>query len=174
MIIVRRSGQVIPTPLHVLGRISPIFSPFFPVFCAFSPSRRGGSNEPQAGIQGQETAGKRPKRGDLPPSFDTPGAVGRITCLPRVPAIIVRTGPSAASAAKAAGEKALRLNPSHSYPPFLLYSLMGQMGAGDSEESGAMVSRAIRNHCHHGGGASAALQKRCKDHIMQGNLNLFV
>ena len=82
--------------------------------------------------------------------------------------------PHAASAAKAAGEKALRLNPSHSYPPFLLYSLMGQMGAGDGEESGAMVSRAIRNHCHHGGGASAALQKRCKDHIMQGNLNLFV
>eukprot|EP01045_Picozoa_sp_COSAG04_P001272 COSAG04_NODE_41_length_32679_cov_14.847238_23_plen_681_part_00 len=40
--------QVIPTPLHVLGRISPIFPPFFPVFCAFSPSRRGGSNEPQA------------------------------------------------------------------------------------------------------------------------------
>ena len=51
---------------------------------------------------------------------------------------------------------------------------MGQMGAGDGEESGAMVSRAIRNHCHHGGGASAALQKRCKDHIMQGTLNLFV
>ena len=25
-------SQVIPTPLHVLGRISPIFSPFFPVF----------------------------------------------------------------------------------------------------------------------------------------------
>ena len=45
-------GQVIPTPLHVLGRISPIFSPFFLVFCAFSPSRRGGSNEPQAGTQG--------------------------------------------------------------------------------------------------------------------------
>ena len=34
---------------HFLGRISPIFSPFFPVFCAFSPSRRGGSNKPQAG-----------------------------------------------------------------------------------------------------------------------------
>ena len=47
--------QVIPTPLHVLGRISPIFPPFFPVFCAFSPSRRGGSNEPKTGIQGQET-----------------------------------------------------------------------------------------------------------------------
>ena len=31
--------QVIPTPLHVLGRISPIFPPFFPVFCAFSPPR---------------------------------------------------------------------------------------------------------------------------------------
>ena len=27
--------QVIPTPLHVLGRISPIFSPFFPVFSRF-------------------------------------------------------------------------------------------------------------------------------------------
>ena len=26
-------SQVIPTPLHVLGRISPIFSPFFLVFC---------------------------------------------------------------------------------------------------------------------------------------------
>ena len=39
---------------HLLGRISPISPPFFPVFCAFSPSRRGGSNEPQAGTQGQE------------------------------------------------------------------------------------------------------------------------
>ena len=53
-------GQVIPTPLHVLGRISPVSPPCFPVFRAFSPSRRGGSNEPQAGTQGQETAGKTP------------------------------------------------------------------------------------------------------------------
>ena len=53
--------QVIPTPLHVLGRISPIFSPFFPVFCAFSPSRRGGSNELQAGTQGQGTVARAPK-----------------------------------------------------------------------------------------------------------------
>ena len=29
------SPQVIPTPLHVLGRISPIFSPFFPFFARF-------------------------------------------------------------------------------------------------------------------------------------------
>ena len=36
-------------------RISPIFSPFFPVFCAFSPARRDGPNEPQAGTHGQET-----------------------------------------------------------------------------------------------------------------------
>ena len=55
------TNQVIPTPLHVLGRISPIFSPFFPVFCAFSPSRRGGSNEPKTGIQGQETVSRAPK-----------------------------------------------------------------------------------------------------------------
>ena len=50
--------QVIPTPSHLLDRISPIVAPFFLVFCAFSPPRRGGSNEPQAGAQGQETAGK--------------------------------------------------------------------------------------------------------------------
>eukprot|EP01045_Picozoa_sp_COSAG04_P004862 COSAG04_NODE_217_length_19889_cov_59.963221_9_plen_262_part_00 len=50
-------AQVIPTPSHLLDRISPIFAPFFLLFCAFSPSRRDGSNEPQAGTQGQETAG---------------------------------------------------------------------------------------------------------------------
>ena len=50
------AGQVIPTPSHFLDRILPIFPPFFPIFCAFSPSRRTGSNEPQAGTQGQETA----------------------------------------------------------------------------------------------------------------------
>ena len=65
--------------LHFLGCISPIFPPFFPVFCAFSPPRRDGSNEPQAGTQGQETASKRTKRGELPPSFDAPGAYQRIT-----------------------------------------------------------------------------------------------
>ena len=31
-------AQVTPTPSHLLGRISPIFPPFFPAFCAFSPS----------------------------------------------------------------------------------------------------------------------------------------
>ena len=53
--------QVIPTPSHLLDRISPIFSPKIPVFCAFSPSRRGGSNEPKTGIQGQETVARAPK-----------------------------------------------------------------------------------------------------------------
>ena len=52
---------MIPTPLHVLDRISPIFSPFFPVLCALSPSCRGGSNEPQAGAQGQEAVARAPK-----------------------------------------------------------------------------------------------------------------
>ena len=74
-------AQVIP-PLpscsHFLGHISPICSPFFPVFCAFSPPRRGGSNEPQAGPQGQETAGKGTKTRDLGPSFDAPDANQRI------------------------------------------------------------------------------------------------
>ena len=53
--------QVIPTPSHLLDRISPIFAPFFLVFCAFSPSRRGGSNEPKTGIQGHETVSRAPK-----------------------------------------------------------------------------------------------------------------
>eukprot|EP01045_Picozoa_sp_COSAG04_P009561 COSAG04_NODE_559_length_12608_cov_12.306499_2_plen_251_part_00 len=57
----KRPLQVIPTPSHLLDHISPIFSPFFPVFCAFSPSRRGGSNKPQAGTQGQETVARAPK-----------------------------------------------------------------------------------------------------------------
>ena len=50
--------KVIPTPSHCLGRISSMFSPFFPVFCAFSPSCRGDSNEPQAGTQGRETVAR--------------------------------------------------------------------------------------------------------------------
>ena len=54
----RLTGQVIPTPLHVLGHISPIFFPSFLVFCAFSPSRRDGSNEPQAATQGHETVAR--------------------------------------------------------------------------------------------------------------------
>ena len=37
-VLVVQRGQVIPTRLHVLDRISPIFSPFFSVFYAFSPS----------------------------------------------------------------------------------------------------------------------------------------
>eukprot|EP01045_Picozoa_sp_COSAG04_P029209 COSAG04_NODE_4742_length_1916_cov_1.391855_2_plen_123_part_00 len=49
--------RLAPDRPHFLGCISPIFPPFFPIFCAFSPSRRGGSNKPQAGTQGQETAG---------------------------------------------------------------------------------------------------------------------
>ena len=53
-----------PDSSRLLDRISPIPPPSFPVFCAFSPSRRGGSNEPQAGTQGQETAGKSAKRGE--------------------------------------------------------------------------------------------------------------
>merc|ERR1712093_914026 len=53
--------QVIPAPSRVLDRISPILSLFPPAFCAFSPSRRGGSNEPQAGAQGQETVARAPK-----------------------------------------------------------------------------------------------------------------
>ena len=63
---------------HVLDHILPIFPPKITVFCAFSPPGRDGSNEPQAGTQGQETAGKGTKRGELGPSFDAPDANQRI------------------------------------------------------------------------------------------------
>ena len=53
--------EVIPTPSHLLDRISPISSPKILVFCSFSPSRRGGSNEPKTGIQGQETVSRAAK-----------------------------------------------------------------------------------------------------------------
>ena len=65
--------KVIPTPSHCLGRISPIFSPFCPVLCAFSPSCRGGSNESQAGTQGQETAARGPEHRVVLPVGLTPG-----------------------------------------------------------------------------------------------------
>ena len=52
-----KAQQVISTPSHLLDHISPIFPPYFLVFCAFSPPGRDGSNEPQARTQGQETAG---------------------------------------------------------------------------------------------------------------------
>ena len=73
--------QVIPPFLSLFTRFRPYlghFFPFFLVFCAFSPPRRDGSNEPQAGTQGQETAGKMAKTRELGPSFDTPGANQRI------------------------------------------------------------------------------------------------
>ena len=52
------AGQVIPTPLHVLDRISPISPRFFPFF-AFSPFRPDGSNEPQARNPGPRKASTR-------------------------------------------------------------------------------------------------------------------
>ena len=73
--------QVIPPVPSLSTLLRPYlahFPPFSFVFCAFSPSRRGGSNEPQARTQGQETTGTRAKRGELPPSFDAPDANQRI------------------------------------------------------------------------------------------------
>ena len=73
--------KVIPPAPSLFTRSRSYLARFFPlflVFCAFSPPGRDGSNEPQAGTQGQETAGKGTKSGELRPSFDTPGAVGRI------------------------------------------------------------------------------------------------
>eukprot|EP01045_Picozoa_sp_COSAG04_P017653 COSAG04_NODE_1577_length_6261_cov_20.494645_2_plen_784_part_00 len=88
--------QVIPTPLHVLDRISPIFYPFFPVFCAFSPSRRGGSNEPKTGIQGHETVSRAPKHrfsglANSGCSERMAGALGlRVTAVPMGGAAVAR------------------------------------------------------------------------------------
>ena len=76
---------------HVLDHISPIFPPFFPVFCAFSPPRRDGSNEPQARTQGQETAARGP-RGEN--SFVRRDSAWRHTC--GCASMIASTTPSGA------------------------------------------------------------------------------
>ena len=64
-------GQVIPTPSHLLDHISPIFSPFFPVFCAFSRSCRGGSNEPKPEPRARKQPARGP-RGESSPLRSTP------------------------------------------------------------------------------------------------------
>ena len=75
--------------LHTFETVSrPFFPPFPPVFCAFSPSGQDGSNEPQAGTQGQETADKGAKTRELPPSFDTPGANQRINWVGAVQIVV--------------------------------------------------------------------------------------
>ena len=73
-------SQVIPHVPSLFTLLRPYlaqFSLFPPVFGAFSSPRRGGSSEPQAGTQGQETAA-RGKRGEFSPSFDTADANQRI------------------------------------------------------------------------------------------------
>ena len=64
LFIIKNDPRIRSTAKDLLDDISPIFFPFFPVFCAFSPPRRDGSNEPQARTQGQETAAGA-KRGEL-------------------------------------------------------------------------------------------------------------
>ena len=44
-----------------LGALATVSWPWNPAWGPLEPSRRGGSNEPQAGTQGQETAGKPPR-----------------------------------------------------------------------------------------------------------------
>ena len=57
------SVQVIPSALHVLGRISPIFSPFFPVFSPFPPSCPQDSGnrhqDPENGPQRSKNGGQK-------------------------------------------------------------------------------------------------------------------
>ena len=41
-------------------------------------------------------------------------------------------------------------------------------------EARELVAAALKNHCYHEGGVTKSLQKGCKQHITEGNLNLFV
>ena len=47
-----------PDSSRLLDRISPISPPSFPVFCAFSPPRRGGSTRPASRNPGPRNCGK--------------------------------------------------------------------------------------------------------------------
>ena len=66
--------QVIPTPSHVLGRISPIFSPFFPVFARFHRLAETVPTSPKPEPRAKKQPAKGPRPSDLGPSFDTPDA----------------------------------------------------------------------------------------------------
>ena len=70
------------------------------------------------------------------------------------------------------GKESARLNPTHSYPRFLLYTFFQQMQ--QTEEASRALRDAIKNHCYHGGGVSKALQRDCQQDIRDGNLNLFI
>ena len=61
----------VPSLFTLLRPFLAHFPPKTSVFCAFSPSRRDGSNEPQAGTQAQETAARGP-RGENSPLHSTP------------------------------------------------------------------------------------------------------
>ena len=82
--LVKRMRQVIPPVPSLFTRFRPHlahFPPAFPRFLRVFTPGRGSSNGPPAGTQGQETAGTRAKRRELPPSFDTPDANQRINWL---------------------------------------------------------------------------------------------
>lgn len=69
-------------------------------------------------------------------------------------------------------EQAARLNPTHSYPKFLMYSMYQQMQ--QTEEANRILREAMKSHCYHEGGVTRALQRECQQDIKDGNLNLFV
>ena len=72
--------------------------------------------------------------------------------------------------------EAARLNPTHSYPKFLLYSILlahpQQMQY--PKEANEVLQDAMISHCYHAGGVTQALQRACQQDIRDGNLNLFV
>eukprot|EP01045_Picozoa_sp_COSAG04_P004573 COSAG04_NODE_201_length_20457_cov_316.186462_11_plen_102_part_00 len=78
---IRRKCQVTPPVPSLFTRFRSYLAHFFPV-CSrflrvFTVSARRFQRS-QSRNQAQETAGTRAKRGELPPSFDTPAAVRRI------------------------------------------------------------------------------------------------
>ena len=64
--------QVIPTPSHLLGRISPIFSPFFPFFARFHRLDEAVPTSPKP----EPRAKKQPIRPHGPPSIQALSAYG--------------------------------------------------------------------------------------------------
>lgn len=80
------------------------------------------------------------------------------------------------AAAVEKSREAARLNPTHSYPKFLLYSILlaHPQHMQHANEAKEVLQDAMKTHCYHGGGVTQALQRDCQRDIRDGNLNLFV
>jgi hypothetical protein len=78
------------------------------------------------------------------------------------------------AAAVREARRAVALNPTHSYPKFLLYKYLQSKSAAPEpaeEPIGRLIQEAMATHCEVG---APALQQACVKHIQDGKLQLFI